>query len=590
MFRLRDPQSSLFASSMFLPEEKRERLERDWPGEFRRTILPMIDEEIFRDLYCQDNGCPNKPVQILVGTLILKEFQDLTDVEALGELDYDLRWHVALDLEPDETHCCQKTLHNFRARIMKDDRARVLFADVVAKILALLGIDVSSQRLDSTHIISNIARLTRLRLFCETIRAFLKGLKRSSSRKYRLVPESLRARYLKKDGESSSYDDARSTESKRRLAVCARDVWRLLDLFRGDKRVAKLDSYQVLERLFGEQCEVAEEPQVPAEGDADAAEPRVSVVVKEAKKVRSDSLQSPHDPSQSYNAHKGKGCEVQVAETTDNGDKPEIITYSDVTPSCGSDENVSVPVVDDLAARRIQPGALFADTNYGSTANVIELERKGTELVTPVAGKTPAAEEKSAAAANETAADARTDAVCESGNDAGAPRPDDDRAIDKGEFDVDVKGERPARCPAGCDAIAETRDAETGKVRLTFAACDCVTCSLADRCPAKRRKDGTRVLKTTLHAAVLARRRRYQRTREFRERYARRAGIEATNSELKRVHGLGRLRVRGLKRVRLAVRLKTLACNVKRALKYLVERAREAAGAAAAALEAAAAA
>jgi hypothetical protein len=400
MFRLRDPQSSLFASSMLLPEEKRERLERDWPGEFRRTILPMIDEEIFRDLYCQDNGCPNKPVQILVGTLILKEFQDLTDVEALGELDYDLRWHVALDLEPDETHCCQKTLHNFRARIMKDDRARVLFADVVAKILALLGIDVSSQRLDSTHIISNIARLTRLRLFCETIRAFLKGLKRSSSRKYRLVPESLRARYLKKDGESSSYDDARSTESKRRLAVCARDVWRLLDLFRGDKRVAKLDSYQVLERLFGEQCEVAEEPQVPAEGDADAAEPRVSVVVKEAKKVRSDSLQSPHDPSQSYNAHKGKGCEVQVAETTDNGDKPEIITYSDVTPSCGSDENVSVPVVDDLAARRIQPGALFADTNYGSTANVIELERKGTELVTPVAGKTPAAEEKSAAAAN----------------------------------------------------------------------------------------------------------------------------------------------------------------------------------------------
>ena len=43
-----------------------------------------------------------------------------------------------------------------------------------------------------------------------------------------------------------------------------------------------------------------------------------------------------------------------------------------------------------------------------------------------------------------------------------------------------------------------------------------------------------------------------------------RAGIEGTNSELKRAHGLGRLRVRGGRRVRLAVYLKALACNFKR--------------------------
>ena len=45
-------------------------------------------------------------------------------------------------------------------------------------------------------------------------------------------------------------------------------------------------------------------------------------------------------------------------------------------------------------------------------------------------------------------------------------------------------------------------------------------------------------------------------------RYAIRAGI--ANSELKRAHGLGRLRVRGGRRVRLAVYLKALACNFKR--------------------------
>ena len=86
----------------------------------------------------------------------------------------------------------------------------------------------------------------------------------------------------------------------------------------------------------------------------------------------------------------------------------------------------------------------------------------------------------------------------------------------------------------------------------------------------------------TLHDSVLARRRRYQQTEAFRERYATRAGVEGTNSELKRKHGMGRLRVRGAKRVRLAVRLKALACNVKRMVGYLVDRAKAAARAAAA--------
>ncbi len=67
MFRKRDPQQSLLATSHFLPEDKRERLEKDWPGEFRRSALPLIDEEAFRELYHDWNGRPNKPVQTVVG-------------------------------------------------------------------------------------------------------------------------------------------------------------------------------------------------------------------------------------------------------------------------------------------------------------------------------------------------------------------------------------------------------------------------------------------------------------------------------------------------------------------------------------------
>jgi hypothetical protein len=58
-----------------------------------------------------------------------------------------------------------------------------------------------------------------------------------------------------------------------------------------------------------------------------------------------------------------------------------------------------------------------------------------------------------------------------------------------------------------------------------------------------------------------------QQRPEWKDRYRIRGGIEATNSELKRAHGLGRLRVRRGPRVRLAVAAKLTACNIKRWLR-----------------------
>ena len=88
---------------------------------------------------------------------------------------------------------------------------------------------------------------------------------------------------------------------------------------------------------------------------------------------------------------------------------------------------------------------------------------------------------------------------------------------------------------------------------------------MRSRCPVKLdRRAGDYVLKADLVKVNIERRRRAEATEEWRKRYAIRAGIEGTNSELKRAHGLGRLRVRGGRRVRLAVYLKTLACNFKR--------------------------
>ena len=97
------------------------------------------------------------------------------------------------------------------------------------RIIQALGIRTGKQRLDSTHIMSNIATLTRLGLFCETMRLFLRALRWEHPELRPGVPEGLLGRYLKEEDEATHYEDARTGEGRRRLSVCARDLYRLVD-------------------------------------------------------------------------------------------------------------------------------------------------------------------------------------------------------------------------------------------------------------------------------------------------------------------------------------------------------------------------
>jgi len=87
---------------------------------------------------------------------------------------------------------------------------------------------------------------------------------------------------------------------------------------------------------------------------------------------------------------------------------------------------------------------------------------------------------------------------------------------------------------------------------------------------ARRHRKQYRVLRLAPEDVAVARRRIEQETPAFKERYKIRSGIEATNSELKRSHRLGKLRVRQRRRVGLSVRLKVLGLNIKRYVAHLV--------------------
>ena len=157
-------------------------------------------------MYCADNGRPNRAVQTVLGVHLLKEMFNLTDDEALEQLEFNLLWHHALRLDMEETHLPQKTLHNFRVRLMQHDGGRLAFQETTERIIQALGIRTGKQRLDSTHIMSNIATLTRLGLFCETMRLFLRAVSQEHPELRRVVPEGLVRRYLKEEAEATDYE------------------------------------------------------------------------------------------------------------------------------------------------------------------------------------------------------------------------------------------------------------------------------------------------------------------------------------------------------------------------------------------------
>ena len=159
MFRKKDSQRNLFESRNLVPAAKQRRLQATWAETFRAHALPLIDEEQFTPLYCDDNGRPNQPVATVLSVLLLKEMFALTDAEALEQLEFSLLWQHALELSPDEAHLAQKSLHNFRARLLAHDRGRQAFEATTDRMLQALGTKVTRQRLDSTHMLSKVMTL-----------------------------------------------------------------------------------------------------------------------------------------------------------------------------------------------------------------------------------------------------------------------------------------------------------------------------------------------------------------------------------------------------------------------------------------------
>jgi hypothetical protein len=519
MIKVKNPnQLNIFDPWDFLTPKRRQMLDAGWPGLFREHILPSIPVNEVGKHFNATFGRPTKELYSMLGALILQQTFDLTDEETIQQYAFNIQWHYSLNISEesdDAKYISLKTVWNNRNIVAQNNLEDVIFKAGTDKLAQVFNVNIDKQRIDSVHIKSNMRRLGRIGIFSESIHKFLVNLKRVNQDQLDTIDEKIVDRYLSKNS-LGCFSRVKPSESRKRLTEVSKDIFDLVQQFKGNQEVAAMYSYKLLERVLKEQCNLTDDKDNPVE-------------LKKPKEIASDSLQNPSDPDATYSGHKGQGYQVQVMETfCDDEEKKEetlnLITHVEVEPAHKSDANALIPAIESTEKRNLKPKELTADTLYGSDDNCERAKEHDVELIAPTIGSVK--KDK----------------------------------LSLADFQFSEKGEIIA-CPQG-NAPAKVKKKK--RVSIGFASHDCRNCPRLSECPVKKGKKYY-YLRFTDKEMRIVKRRIYEQSDKFKDRYRWRAGVEATMSEYDRRTGVKHLRVRGLKAVRFCASLKALGVNIFRA-------------------------
>ena len=504
----------------FLSPKRRKLLDRSWAGLFQKELLCELPVNEMAPFFRDGFGRPTKELHTVLGALVLQQSHDLTDEETVDQLAFNIQWHYALNIteESDSAkYMCPKTLWNMRSIVVDNDLDTILFERITDKLAKVFKVNTDKQRIDSVHIKSNMRRLGRVSIFVKTINKFLLDLKHSHQDLFNTVDEGIVEKYLPEKA-LKCFSMVKPSESGKTLSSLSTDLFDLVQKFKGHPEVSTMHSYKLLERVLTEQCNLTD------------SNGKKALEVKKPKDISSDSLQNPSDPEATYSGHKGQGYQVQLMETYCKDEEVKektlnLITHVQVDPAHESDANALIPAIESSKERSLAPEEALADALYGSDENSQEAIELGVELVAPTMGSK------------------------------------EESSISLSDFESTGKG-TILSCPQG--HVPHRTKRKKNRHSAAFDLQHCNRCPNQQSCPVQQGKKHY-YLRYTDKEMRLAKRRAYEQTDEFKDRYRWRAGVEGTMSEYDRKTGVKHLRVRGLKAVRFCATLKAIGVNLFRA-------------------------
>lgn len=501
--------------------------ERIWPKLL--TLRPKLES-----LYCEQNGRPAVDPVKLAGVTLLQFIEKVADRAATEHVVYHLGWKYALDLAVTDEGFHPTVLVYFRDRLEAKRAERVIFDGVVEWLMELgLVKKKGKQRLDSTHILGYVKEMSRLECAVETLRLALEDVEGE-------VGEGMRPEFWGRLWVLyvQSKVDWRLGKSEResRYRRCGEDMREVLEwIDRNRADLSEREAVKLLRRVLEENFEVLE-------GE-----------LQRRLKRSAHSVQNPHDPDAHYAEKRNKhwvGYKVHVVENVDpeqpakkKGEPGEHFITEIFTTEAAQDEmaGLAEALKREQEHHEIEPQAMYADAGYVTENTLAKAQQNGMNLLGPT-------------------------------------RPDPHKGpYNADAFHVDVD-KRQAVCPLGklstqCSRIRDTYMA-TEYYRIEWGSqCDC--CPVQKQCT--QSKSGRRILVVGLNHDLVEKRRAEMRTAGFSKSMHPRNGIEGTQSELVRGHGLRQTKYRGLSRVGLSHYFMGAACNVKRYLNLLAFQMRPAA-------------
>ena len=262
-------------------------------------------------------------------------------------------------------------------------------------------------------------------------------------------------------------------------------------------------------------------------------------LAKENKDIAASSLQSAFDSEATYRKKAGKshvGYVVNLAETCADDNPIQIVTDYQVEPNSTSDVKMAEESLPKLQETTSVTNC-YVDGGYYSSDLIKKAEGLGIQLhYTDMTGR------------NVTS-----------------------NKLPYNAFSIE-HFETILSCPKLQEPSRSDFNSQSGILSAHFDLNICAQCSLKDQCPVKFQKKDT-VLRVSQKSLIAEDTRLILLDRKDRnENGSKRAAIEGTNSALKRAHGAGKLKVRGLVRCSLVMGLKTIAHNFHQIVRFFQGR------------------
>jgi transposase len=497
----------------------------------RDALGPIYSNPQFTPLFSHTGQPAEAPARLAL-VLVMQFAEGLADRQAADAVRSRIDWKYALGLELTDPGFDYSVLSEFRTRLIAGGVEHLLL-ETMLTYLQERGLlkGRGKQRTDSTHILAAIRTLNRLELVGETMRF---ALNRLAAVAPAWLQTHLQPGWLEHYGARvENYRLPRTEAERQRLAATiGADGFALLQAVFAPEtppEVRTEPAVEVLRRIWVQQYYGPDDPpRWRRDGDVPPS-PRL--------------IHSPDDLEARYSLKRGMawiGYQVHMTETCDD-DTPHVITHVETTLATTPDDKMLDTIHAALAEHTLLPQEHLVDCGYTDSEILVGSDQAyGVTIVGPVAAD-PSWQAREAT------------------------------GFDHSAFTIDWEG-HTATCPQGKQSRKWQPDTDVAGqevIQIRFAKKDCQACPVRTACTRAKTEPRTLTVRTQGYHEVLQAARQYQRTVEFKEQYAPRAGIEGTLSQGVRAFDLRRSRYMGLAKTHLQHILIATAINLVRVVAWL---------------------